>query len=397
MVKIIDINQKSTSGITFKCSLYKQNYYVSSDKDSIMFQVSTEGLNWKKQNIKIEGKEVPNKYYNPIKADMTLSNDTIEILSSINENMKKSIDTSGIKIGKKCEYNPFYKSYDTKDGKKHSMEVAVMTTYENDTPVLDKIKTIIKLAFSTDVSRLEITKDDNSKYISISSIPSEIIKIIESNYNGCYLWNGEKYYDFEDYKQFMTSEQMKLIEKLISDEGETFKKINTLTSIKELIRYNTQIVTILKPGSVYVESKYGISLKLFKILVLNEPPTRNSSRIDFVNIKSITSSKKEITSDDEKTIPVKSATNKVIVENDDSDKPKSKAKTKIAQVESDSDEPKPVKKIAQVESDSSDSEPEPQPVKVTKKPTKKVVQDESDGSDSEPEPVKVTTKAKSKK
>ncbi len=407
---IIDLNNEKTDItpiICLKSKSKQDNYYLYNENNGIMLQIATDSLNWKQQSRIIEGKEVQNKYFNPLKdplkGDITLSSDMMPLTNKLNKHIKNIIDNSGIKLGKKNEFKQFYKTYPTKNGEKSSMDVSLINS--KDSPNFDKIKTIIKIAYNSEIKRLEITqsieKNEISKYILISSIPADIMKVIEANYNGFCKWGDNNYYDFEDYKEYLTPEQIKIIEKLISEKGEVFDKYNTLSSIKELIKYNTQIVTILKPGPVFVESYYGISWKLFKILVLTKPQVRNSSRVDFVNIN-----KKKVStihSDDSEpeTKQVKAIKKEVEIDSD-SDEPKLQQVKSIkkvpVEVDSESDDPKPVKakatkKVAQVESDGSDSEPEPQPVKVTKKPTKKVAQVESDGSDSEPEPVKVSTKA----
>jgi hypothetical protein len=407
MVHIIDLNSKEINKSNFSCKQYKERYYVSIDKDNFMFQVKTNSLNWSQPTSIKNSVTTPNKYYNAFKGDLRIEENALNNITDIDNKMKGIIDTSGLKLGKKNEYKSLYKTYSTKNGEASSMEISVMAVYENDLPNSEKITTVVKLSYKTKVERLEITIDNISKYINTSIIPSEIMKIIETNYNGCYKWK-ENYYDFEDYKSFMNAEQIKLLEKLVSDKGEVFVKYNTLTTIKELIRYNTQVVVILKPGSVYVESQYGIALKLFKVLILNESPVRNSTRVDFINIQN-----KTIKSDDE-------ASSKMITnENSDSEDIKSiKTKSKhIAQIDSDDDEPKPKplpkSNVKQVEVDSEDSdEPKPQvkskpkskavdsdeepKLKLKAKPKSKAVEIESDGSDSEPEPIKVT-KVKSKK
>ena len=412
---IIDLNNDETDVTRIKCSKSKQDkYYLYKDKDGIMVQIATDSLSWKQQSRIIDGKEVQNKYFNPLKdplkGEITLSPDTMPLITNFTKHIKSIIDNSGIKLGKKNEFKDLYKTYPTKNGDKSSMDVTLITSYEKDASNFDQVTTIIKLAYNSEIKRLEITTKDtknneSSKYILISSISADIMKIIEANYNGCCKWGDNNYYDFEDYKEYLTPEQIKTVENLISEKGEVFDKYNTLSSIKELIRYNTQIVTILQPGAVYVESYYGISLKLFKILILTQPQVRNSSRVDFVNIN-----KKKVSTilsddSDHETKPVKNTKKEVEIDSD-SDEPKLqqvKSTKKVSvPVDSESDDPKPLKpkvtkKVAQVESDGSDSEPHLQPVKVTKKPTKKVAQVESDGSDSEHEPVKITTKTKSKK
>ena len=413
---IIDLNNDKTDVTRIKCSNSKSKqdkYYLYNDKDGIMVQLATDSLSWKQQSRIIDGKEVQNKYFNPLKdplkGEITLSLDTMPLITKFTKHIKSIIDNSGIKLGKKNEFKDLYKTYPTKNGDKSSMDVTLITSYEKDSSNFDQVTTIIKLAYNSEIKRLEITTKDNknnetSKYILISSISADIMKIIEANYNGCCIWGNNNYYDFEDYKEYLTPEQIKTVENLISEKGEVFDKYNTLSSIKELIRYNTQIVTILQPGAVYVESYYGISWKLFKILVLTQPQVRNSSRVDFVNINKKKVSTIYSDDSDHETKPVKNTKKEVEIDSD-SDEPKLQQVTSTKKVsvpvDSESDDPKPLKpkvtkKVAQVESDGSDSEPHPQPVKVTKKPTKKVAQVESDGSDSEPEPIKVT-KTKSKK
>lgn len=406
MVHIIDLDSKEINKSNFSCKQYKERYYVSIEKDNFMFQVRTNSLNWSQPtNIK-NGITTPNKYYNAFKGDLRIEENALNNITNIDNKVKEIIDTSGLKLGKKNGYKSLYKTYSTKNGDASSMEISVMAVYENDLPNNEKITTVIKLSYKTKVERLEITIDNISKYINTSIIPSEIMKIIETNYNGCYKWK-ENYYDFEDYKSFMNAEQIKLLEKLVSDKGEVFVKYNTLTTIKELIRYNTQVVVILKPGSVYVESQYGIALKLFKVLILSESPVRNSARVDFINIQN-----KTIKSDDEspskinensdsediKSIKTKSKQIAQIDSDDDEPKPKSLPKSNVKQVEvdsDDSDEPKPqVKSKPKTKTVDSDEEPK---LKLKAKPKSKAVEIESDGSDSEPEPVKVTTKIKSKK